>query len=783
VKQRIINWLKFDPLFVVNSIIFFVVLNQARHYLFVHLEQSEYFESVFVDNLISEIPWFFVLVIVLLVINYLPTSWNMLKDKWSWHAVDDTGHLRVVMMIVAFTLVWSYSAYSYNFYYDQPHYLERLLLVLSFIGCWFSPLFIGPMVVLTYTISGQMTYPEEIGYTYTDKLIVFQFLIMFAFYVFIRPITRPKPTVLIFVTLCLVGAFYFYPAHRKLEIGTSELFWIVDNDLHNLYFGAYLNGWLSFLPLETAYSIRDIIEALNIPLQFLTMLIEIAGIVIVLFNRRIAMLILLSAICMHVGIYVSSGVFFWKWIALDAMLIWYLWKYRDDKAMNGIFRPVYGLIGVFAIGYANFFGALHLGWWDSPVNSYFEYEVIDTQGNSYEFSRAYMQPYDMRHAQSRLYFLVNREIVVNTYGTLHSTGAYHDFLASDINDVATITELWGRNRYSENRVRNFIEFLERYFTSYNERLNQVFVPDILRPPMHIWTIPRPHAYNHEFPIETIKVWFIETYDTGDEVVYLNEEVVLEVEIPQDYITSLDGNVRPQDYVIGFTNTTYLGDNSDEYSEVADAYVTTQIGTDAVFIPSQLETREELETYIQDILYSRSNVILSYQPNDLPENFDIMKDIIEELFAPCDIVVDDARLFAQRYVDSALSCDHESEPIEYDNGIIIQDKFIDYDDRQDNVRVVTNWQVNDASLLDDYNVSIQIVTPDWQNVGQTDRHLYDEIVPRYWADLSTEGLPTGDYRVMVIVYHNETGEKVAGTDLTTEETATLLPIGVFTIEDS
>jgi len=781
-KQRIINWLKFDPLFIINSSIFFVVLNQAHKYLFVRLDQHEYFEPIFVDNLVSQVPWFFVLVVVLLVANYLPISWNVLRGKWSWQAIDQTGRLRVVGMIVALTLVWAYSAYSYNFYYDQPHYLERLLLVLLFIGCWFSPVFVGPLVVLTFTISGQMTYPEEIAYSDTDKRMIFRFLLLFAFYVYLHPIIRPKPATFIFVTLCLVGAYYFYPAVAKIAYGTEELSWVMDNDLHNLFLSSYLNGWLSFLPFETAYSIRNALEAIRIPLQIITLITELAGIVLVLFNRRIAMMILASAICMHLGIFVSSGVFFWKWIALDAVLIWYLWKSRDDKAINAIFRPAYAALSIFIIGYANFFGAKNLGWWDGPVNNYFEYEVIDTQGNSYEFARSFAQPYDFRTTQSRTYFLVNDKLLANTYGTLESTKTYSQLRESTIENLDQILINRGRKSYDTEQVDNFSDFLVRYFSGYNRQLNQVFVPAILRPPMHIWTIPRPNAYNHEYPIQIVKVWLIETYDTGTEVITTRNEVVLEVEIPQDDFLTLQDTVYPHDHVIAFTDVTYASIQS-EYGAIESKYLEDEFGISVSYIPSHYDKRDQLEAYIWDWVSTPPRLLLTYHPTNLPENLDIVTNFIEQSYNDCGIVMDESTVFAQQYVHSALSCNYEPKPIEYDNGIMILDTFINYNDQSESIEVVTGWQVDDTSLLDEYNVSIQIITPDWQNVGQIDRHLYNDILKWYRVELSTANLPAGDYRVMVIVYRDDTGEQVTGTDLTTGETGTILPLGVVILTDN
>ena len=64
----------------------------------------------------------------------------------------------------------------------------------------------------------------------------------------------------------------------------------------------------------------------------------------------------------------------------------------------------------------------------------------------------------------------------------------------------------------------------------------------------------------------------------------------------------------------------------------------------------------------------------------------------------------------------------------------------------------------------------------------DRHLYNKILKWYVTELSTTGLPPGEYRVVVILYDRyNSSSKVAGVDATTGEVGTILPILHFTIE--
>jgi hypothetical protein len=247
----------------------------------------------------------------------------------------------------------------------------------------------------------------------------------------------------------------------------------------------------------------------------------------------------------------------------------------------------------------------------------------------------------------------------------------------------------------------------------------------------------------------------------------------------EYLVEFDGKTRSHDYIVGFTDANFVNKKGKHNKSTADYYMEAQLGIDGTFVPSYFDV-EELKTDIPDKLANHPYLLLTYNPLDKPDNFDIVLDIIRQDYIACEVVIDKSGLFVQRYVHRSFACDHEYTPIVYANGVTIVDKDVQYDSATNIVQILTGWVVADEQLLYEYNVSLQIVTNDWQNAGQTDRHLHDDLLKWYVAELSTEGLSAGDYRVMVILYHRDTGEKVIGTDLITGETGNILPLLTFTI---
>ena len=249
---------------------------------------------------------------------------------------------------------------------------------------------------------------------------------------------------------------------------------------------------------------------------------------------------------------------------------------------------------------------------------------------------------------------------------------------------------------------------------------------------------------------------------------------------QDYVYHLQDEVRPQDYLLGFTASNNVNKIRRLGKSVTDFYTELHLGIDGGFI-LQRSFGEWLEENIRHQMTGSPYLLFAYDPQDKPKTFDRVMGEIAAGYEACDVVVDEPNLLARRYVNPIIGCEREDyAPIAYENGVRVVDRSARHLPESEILQILTGWEVEDESLLHAYNVSLQIITPDWQNVRQEDRHLY-ELPPWDVIELSTEGLPPGDYRVMLILYHRDTGEKVSGADPTTGEKAKIWPVLEFTIE--
>ena len=249
----------------------------------------------------------------------------------------------------------------------------------------------------------------------------------------------------------------------------------------------------------------------------------------------------------------------------------------------------------------------------------------------------------------------------------------------------------------------------------------------------------------------------------------------------DYVWHLKGKLRSEDYLLGFSKSSHVNKVLTLGKSVEDYYTQEQLGIDGAFI-RRGAYGEWLEGEIRQWVGNQPFLLFAFNPQDLPNSYRRVREVIENNYLPCEVVVDQPYLFVQRHVNSRLSCDRESRPIAYENGVTLVDRYAQYDPEKQSVYILSGWEVESENALDEYNVSLQFITPEWQRLGaQIDRHLYDKILPWFTAELSTEDLPPGDYRVMVILYDRESRKKVQGVDLAGGWEDSIFPIASFTVE--
>jgi len=248
----------------------------------------------------------------------------------------------------------------------------------------------------------------------------------------------------------------------------------------------------------------------------------------------------------------------------------------------------------------------------------------------------------------------------------------------------------------------------------------------------------------------------------------------------EYVQALRGKTQPEDFLLGFTVSDYVNQPRKHGKSPSDYYTQALLQIDGAFIPSKL-TGQALQDALEQKRENNPFLLLAYNPQHPPTNLQELRSLLTPQYQQCTTVLSLDWLVVQRLHALPIGCEHEYQPIAFENGIQLVDRFAAYDSHKQIVQVWAAWEVPEPALLDQYNVSIQIHALDGSRHWQKDQHLY-ELMPKWqYVVAPTSQLAPGQYRVAVILYDRYDGSKAAGIDLQTGASAKIHSIFAFTRE--
>lgn len=463
---------------------------------------------------------------ICLIANYVKRSPGYGLFTWRYLQSQIFG-IQFFILLAAAVITWTFAFYELNLYYNQPHLFDRLLLILLAALVAFSPLFVLPFVAYALVMLGQFEFPASLLYSLTDKRLVIDILVLFAAFLPLLPwLKKQTARVFTFVLLVMVASFYVFPAIKKLTIGDSPWDWILGNDLGLLFVSSYQNGWVSFLSVEQVVSIGNVISAWAIPLQIAAFTTEVAPILMIA-NRKLAMWILATCASLHLMIFFSSGIFFWKWMLMDLALVLLLFINRHNESFKAIFSPKRLLLFIPAVLAASFyFSPASLGWFDSPVNNFFTFYAKTEDGHTYRLPAAFFKPYDLPFTQNRFYFLNENPTFSGTYGVQLSEPAWEASMAINAPEQAgSVIDEFGRVSFDSSRRDDFLNFLTLWVQNYNAMPRAAVLPAFLTPLPHIITFPSKSTLPSGARISELEVRYVVTIFLDDQIYVLEDQVI------------------------------------------------------------------------------------------------------------------------------------------------------------------------------------------------------------------------------------------------------------------
>ncbi|MDO5981656.1 hypothetical protein [Flavivirga spongiicola] len=393
--------------------------------------------------------------------------------KLTWDGLD--VRIRIIIYTCIFLLAWNYTLYDYNYFLGHWSFSDRLLLCIVLILAIFNPAFLIFVVIQSLVLSQQFQYPLFFDYSFTDKSIVFDIVIVgWLFIVIKKTLYKAIPEYLFYVIVLGIICNWYWLA----GLGKLELNWLSKNELYKLFMVTLDYNWLYFLEWDTKLYIANFLKKYNDVIQVTTIVVELIFPIIILIHKRISIFVLGSFILFHLSVFFTSGIFFWKWIVVELVIILCLIKYKDLWLKKNKIQGILTYL-VFLITANFYFSSSKLSWLDVGIYNKYEFKVKNKEGEVFNLESSFFSPYDLNFAQNRFNFINNNKIITSTFGSALDENLL--FLKDKAN-ILKYVDANGVNKYNANKKKDLIMFIKTFIN--NKQKSIKF--DLPNAPTHIW---------------------------------------------------------------------------------------------------------------------------------------------------------------------------------------------------------------------------------------------------------------------------------------------------------
>lgn len=299
------------------------------------------------------------------------------------------------------------------------------------------------------------------------------------------PDSRLAPLEAVYLTAVAVHfANYYYSAVQKIAISDPWWQWVVENPTQYLTLAAWERGNLplTILGEAAAATLAHGIIVSVVALNVFTLATQLAAVPALL---RIRWIILVTALydLSHFAIFLLSGIFFYKWIWLNLLIVGSL-SLIATKPLTRHMQV--WLIAVLLLA-PNVFFVARLGWFDTPSFNDEYVEAVTADGSAYRVPDNYFLAASVTHAQQRLVAAKPGHFLTGAYGAHYERSLpllpFHDALNCriDIVEPGSMEEAIAR-RNLDDYIRAHHRFVESRLDDQGRLLYDLY-------PHHIFSMP------------------------------------------------------------------------------------------------------------------------------------------------------------------------------------------------------------------------------------------------------------------------------------------------------
>lgn len=527
---------------VLATLLVFRVLDTGIERL-AQLPAAAYEQKVFLDNVVvrawllvtERVPWWLTAILAALAIGAVVVDERrchgagrrrLVRIFGGWRDLERGRDLRWLVLAITGIAAWALSCYPRNLYLGQTHNLDRLLVVALWLAIAWRPVFVLPFALAAAAVAGQFTIP--LGFiSWTEMRVVMYFPVLFGAFWLVRVgTTGPRSDVFIYAFCCLLAATYWTSGFGKLRVD-----WLSHPHVHLLLLGARANGWLAQAAADVVVRIADALQHIARPLMLVTLVLE-CGALILLWRRWSLVGFLLLAVTFHLVTLALTGIFFWKWIALELFLLAYL---LHGARLAG---PVFFTTGRFALSVLLIAASPlwvtteDLTWFDTPLTYSLRFEGVAAHGAVHALPAGFFRPYSDAVVLGTFPGVAPRAQLTRAMGvTMERDLARMLVAARSAEEIFAMERSRGRSRLDPDANAAFDEFVARH--AERARCRAEREPLLLRiaaAPRHLWTFPLYASLPCDARLVAVRVYELTTFFDGDSLRVIRRQLVREIAV-------------------------------------------------------------------------------------------------------------------------------------------------------------------------------------------------------------------------------------------------------------
>lgn len=405
--------------------------------------------------------------------------------KWK----NTSGLVEYVVKGSIAIMFYSYFFMDYNYYFDSGFYIDRLFLLVFAILSWFYPWLLSIFIIQCIAISKQLSVPAIFNLSYTDISVLYQSTLLFWTFSLVKIYAKKWLGVILpythfyLIFIALLGTWYFNSGLGKMFIS-----WVDTDNLYYLFLATHNLGWGHFLSESAVNTIAKTLQEHNGFLSFIVISLELLLPIIIFIQKGIHRLALLGFIAFHLAVFVGSGLFFWKWMLIEALAIYATYKYSSE--FESLFNKSANIIYLCSfILYLTVFNGNGLYWINCGLTHNYKFFYKTEGQDASRLYSSYFSPYDLSFAQNEFYFLQDQPVFTGCFGSvdksISSLGI--DKLIGNPEGMTTALSELSRNSFDSNKKNSFERFLKKFTRT---KVNDIKgIRSKLMAPMHIWQGP------------------------------------------------------------------------------------------------------------------------------------------------------------------------------------------------------------------------------------------------------------------------------------------------------